>query len=436
MLPLISVNSTYMKFKTQPFIQIPKILKIPVCLLLLLPVLTLAQPTTSPWLEQYIRSQASPQLLHILNNPDSFHYQFIYTQINRNKKNHASFTNYFLQVNDTAYFNPASTVKLPVALMALEKMNGLKQKGINKYTPMLTDSSFSGQSKQHTDSSAENKLPSAAHYIKKIFLVSDNDAYNRLYEFIGQQTLNEGLWKKGYTNTRITRRFVRMTETENRHTNAIRFTGINNTIYTQPAAYSNIKFDYSKPHYVGKGYLNRNDSLVNEPMDFTTHNIFTLRNMQHMLQAVLFPASVPAKHRFMLTADDREFLLLNMSAYPSASLFPKYDTTEYFDSYCKFFFFKAGKEKVPPYIRIFNKPGWSYGFLTDVSYIVDFKNQVECMLTATIYTNSDGILNDDKYEYDTVGYPFFKELGQIMYNYELQRKPAFKADLSQFDLRK
>ncbi|MDP9231009.1 MAG: glycoside hydrolase family 9 protein, partial [Bacteroidota bacterium] len=42
-------------------------------------------------------------------------------------------------------------------------------------------------------STAANGFPSIAQYIKKIFLVSDNDAYNRLYEFLGQQTINDKL---------------------------------------------------------------------------------------------------------------------------------------------------------------------------------------------------------------------------------------------------
>jgi hypothetical protein len=54
------------------------------------------------------------------------------------------------------------------------------------------------------------------------------------------------------------------------------------------------------------------------------------------------------------------------------------------------------------------------------------------MLTATIYTNSDGILNDDKYDYDSIGYPFFQEVGNIIYNYELQRPKKHAPDLSKF----
>ena len=88
-----------------------------------------------------------------------------------------------------------------------------------------------------------------------------------------------------------------------------------------------------------------------------------------------------------------------------------------------------------PGIRIFNKEGDAYGFLNDVAYVVDFTNNIEFMLSATIYCNSDGIFNDDHYDYETVGYPFLKHLGQAVYDYELHRDRKHKPNLSylQFD---
>ena len=90
---------------------------------------------------------------------------------------------------------------------------------------------------------------------------------------------------------------------------------------------------------------------------------------------------------------------------------------------------------MPPRVRVFNKVGWAYGCLTDVSYVADFGNKVEFMLTATIYVNADGILNDDKYEYEEVGWPFLYQLGQTIYRYELQRKRTHQPDLRSFELK-
>lgn len=390
-----------------------------------------AQPKTDAWLQQLLISKASPLLRHVLNNPDSFQFQVIYTEINRDSRNKPTITNHYYNVDKNRYYNPASTVKLPTALAALEKMNDLSNYGVTKYSNMFTDSSYSSQTAVLKDTSSLNGYPSVANYVKKIFLVSDNDAYNRLYEFNGQESLNTRLWNKGYTDTRITRRFVTMTEDENRHTNAIRFESLP-AVYTSPAATSNIQFDFSKQFLVGKAHYNRNDSLINAPMDFTKHNNFPLEDLQQMLQSVVLPESVSSKKRFRLTKDDEQLLLRYMSEYPSESRKPTYDTTEFFDSYCKFFLYKSGKQKPPSNIRIFNKPGWSYGYLTDAAYIVDFATNTEFMISAVIYVNRDGVLNDDKYEYKEIGYPFFKEIGEIIYQYDKSRKRRHSADLKRF----
>jgi hypothetical protein len=84
----------------------------------------------------------------------------------------------------------------------------------------------------------------------------------------------------------------------------------------------------------------------------------------------------------------------------------------------------ATHARLNPDVRIFNKVGDAYGFLLDNAYFVDFKNKVEFMVTATIYCNEDEIFNDDVYEYDTIGFPFFKQLGEVIYQYELSRPKA------------
>ncbi len=403
-------------------------------MLLITGSLCFSQPKTDAWLDQLLREGASPLLLNVLNKPDSFQYQLIYTQIDRDKKNEPHFKHYFLNVDRNRYFNPASMVKMPTAFTAMEKMNELNKPGLTKYTPMLTDSSYERQTKVWTDTSAANGLPSLAQYIRKVFLVSNNDAYNRLYEFVGQEALNTRLWQKGYTDSRITRRFVSMNEDQNRHTNGIRFEEKGKLIYQQPPAFNIKSFDFSKKIFVGQGHWNAKDSLINEPMDFTTHNNFPLESLQQVSQSVLFPESVKPAQRFHLTPDDYRFVYRYMSELPWESKHPAYDTSEFFESYTKFFLFKAGRGHIPDNIRVFNKTGWSYGFLTDVAYIVDFKNKVEFMLSGVIYVNKDGILNDNKYEYEQVGYPFFKETGNIIYQHELKRPRKYQPDLTKFQL--
>ena len=394
-----------------------------------------AQSKTDEFLKELLESNASPLLKNILAKPDSFRYQIIYTQINRDKKGTAQFRNYYFRFDPEEYFNPASTVKMPLAFLALEKANELKKYGVDKYSAMLTDSSYAGQTRAWADSSAEDGLPAIAQYIRKIFLVSDNDAYNRLYEFIGQERINRRLHEMGYSDVRITRRFVPMNEDQNRHTNAIRFLDKNKLLYEQAPAYNQQSFQFGKQVLIGRAHYDSKDSLINTPMDFTRHNNISLEDLQYILWSVLFPETVLPTQRFGLNADDYRFLYQYLSEYPSESRYPHYDSVEYFDSYTKYIMFRAGKSPIPRYIRIFNKPGWSYGFLTDIAYIVDFSKKIEFMLSAVIYVNSDGILNDDKYDYEDIGYPYFKEIGDIIYRYELKRPRKQVPDLQRFMLK-
>lgn len=109
-------------------------------------------------------------------------------------------------MNVEKYFYPAITVKLPAVILALEKINELNINDLNKYTPLQIDSIENWQTPAVFDSTSPNGLPSIAHYIKKIFLVSDNIAYNRLYEFLGQEYSNEKLWGKGLVDCRFVSR--------------------------------------------------------------------------------------------------------------------------------------------------------------------------------------------------------------------------------------
>jgi hypothetical protein len=65
---------------------------------------------------------------------------------------------------------------------------------------------------------------------------------------------------------------------------------------------------------------------------------------------------------------------------------------------------------------------------------VDFEKNIEFMLSASIYCNSDGILNDDNYEYETVGFPFMKQLGKVIYDYEVNRQRTHQPNLTKFKL--
>ena len=370
----------------------------------------------------------------IIQNKDSLRLQVIYTQINRDKNNKPSFKNYYFNVSDTHYFYPASTVKMPISFLALQKLNELNIGGLDKNSSIIADSNYSGQTKTLNDPTTPDGRPTVAQYIKKIFLVSDNEAFNRLYEFLGQEYINTQLAKMGYADAQIRHRLqVSLSADENSHTNPISFYDTSGKLlYNQPMQFSQQKFS-ERNDFVGKGYYQGN-KLINHPMDFSQKNRMCLEDFHNILKSVIFPESFDLNQRFNLKDDDYKFLYQYMSQYPGETNYPSYDTAETWNGIGKFLYWGAEKGDLPKNIRIFNKIGGAYGFLIDVSYFVDFDKKIEFMLSAAIYCNKDGILNDDKYDYNDVGYPFMKQLGRMIYEYELKRKKIFKPNLSKFKM--
>jgi hypothetical protein len=402
-------------------------------LFLLMTTVALAQNRPPFSIEDLMKSRPE-QFGTLLAEPEKYEIQILYTQIDRDERNRPTFTTHGYRVDKNRYFYPASTVKLPTAVLALERLNQLKIKGLTKYSTMHTGAQYERQTPVLRDSTASTGQPSVAHYVKKILLVSDNDAHNRLYEFLGQEYLNETLHAKGYENVRIVHRLqLPMTREQNRRTNPVTFLDAKGRVlYQQPLVTSQREFVAPEPIKRGKGFM-REGKLVNEPFDFTHSNYFALEDQHRLLRAILFPESVEPKNRFTLTPDDQRFLRQYLSQYPTETRYPAYPPNEYWPAYCKFLLYGSAKSAVPaPAIRIFNKVGDAYGYLLDNAYVVDFENGVEFLLTAVIHVNEDGIFNDDRYEYDTVGFPFMKNLGQAIYDYDRQRPRARKPDLSEF----
>jgi hypothetical protein len=379
-----------------------------------------------------ILSQHPEKFDSLLKRNDVWQIKIIYTQIDRKANNQPVFKNYYFNIYSKQYFYPASTVKMPTSILALQRLNELKVHGLDKNTTMITDAAYSGQDAVYNDPDSPDGRPTIANYIKKIFLVSDNDAFNRLYEFLGQEYINNTLHKMDYDSAQIIHRLnISRTEDENRHTNPVKFYDTSSRIiYQQPLVKSKLVYQ-PRSTFLGKEYLS-GGKVINQPFDFSKKNRFALYDLHSILESVVFPKAVPKHQRFNLKKEDYRFLYRYMSMKPQESDFPQYDSS-YNGAYSKLLMY-GGKGDIDPNIRIFNKEGDAYGFLTDVAYIVDFKNNIEFFLSASISCNSDGIFNDDHYDYETVGYPFLRNLGQVIYQYELQRKRKRIPDLSTFQI--
>jgi hypothetical protein len=370
-----------------------------VSLILLVSVLiSCAQQNRSSILNQALMSE-NPNIRKVMDSLDQYEVQIRYTQIDR-RNDSIVFTDYDFQVDEGHYFYPASTVKFPIAVLALERLN--QTDSLNRNTKYYIE----GDSIEST----------IAQDISKVFAVSDNLANNRMLELLGQDAINTSLTDKGIGPVRISHRLGYHSDDLktkpliiylNDSTTGISVPSINTA--AKPLQLGRIK--------KGIRYYEDN-ALANDPFDFSLKNYYPITSQHEVLKRVVFPNEFDTKERFDLSEEQHDFLLESMHTLPRNA---GYNSTKYYDSYCKFFLYGDTRKTIPDHIKIYNKVGFAYGTLTDCGYIVDSNHNVDFLLTASILVNKDGIFNDNVYEYEGVGIPFLAALGREIHTLEIER---------------
>ncbi len=361
--------------------------------------------------------RAKPILKEAANHKDKYRLQIIYTRIQRDKNEHPVYTHYKFNVDSTLYFYPASTAKLFASAYALQIIHKDLKDSISPATPLKAFANGHCQTDELYDSSSTDAKASISQYIKRMLLVSDNQAYNRVFDFVGQDYFQQASRKLGFRQTAIIQRFDwHCSPEDNRFHNSFSFYRKDSSLLLRTQAITTEEYiNPVKDVTIGKG-LYMNDSLIGKPKQFRYNNNIPLNDLNSLLEKIMDSYDTTLK----ITGDDRRFLWEYLSKYPFESSYPWYDTS-YFPTYKKYLLYGNEKGVLPnSNIRIFNIVGQAYGFSTDAAYIVDFKNNIEFMVSATIYTNEDEILNDDIYEYKTVAMPFMKALGEQLYKQELK----------------
>ncbi|WP_162533653.1 serine hydrolase [Dokdonia sp. Dokd-P16] len=329
--------------------------------------------------------------------------QILFTQIDTSSTGEMVFTDYEYNVNTDQYFYPASTVKLPVALLAAEFMD--VRENLHLDTPYIIGD--------------DDNLHTVSDDIRQIFAVSDNASYNRIYEILGRDYINNRLREKGLNNTRIAHRLSTPDADKASRNNIQFFPGYTeDVIELKNQTDSDITPVTIQGINKGKGYIE--DGVLKEsPMNFSEKNYFPLEEQHLLIKKLIAPEVFPEAERFDLTEESRTRLLSSMKALPREA---KYTSQKYYDSYVKFFMYGDSKDDIPSNIKIYNKVGYAYGTLTETAYIVDTENDIRFILSATILVNENAIFNDDTYEYENIGIPFLAQLGREIYKQEKERR--------------
>ena len=376
-----------------------------------------SETKNSRLLFEILQESKEPIIKKVLSDLNSYEVQILFTRIHRDSLGLPKFERHTFQENSKQYFYPASTVKLPVAILALQKIRKLQSQGI----PIKADTPFTVLYSENvikkTDSTHPKNKLTIAHLIKKIFLVSDNMAFNYLFDFIGRDDANKAIHNIGITNFNLSHKFSDSVN-KNSTPRFIFFNQKGDTLYNQAPIISNQKIKNTHLDGVlkGKGYV-KDGTVIEEPMDFSEKNYASIVALNQILERIIFPNVFSGNEQFNIEPEDYFFLRYWMSRTPNEVTIPFYDRETFFDSYCKFFIYGDKKGEMTNNTRIYNKVGLAYGTATDVAYVKD-RNGIEFFLTATILINKNEIFNDNTYEYDQLGIPFLAALGREIYQFE------------------
>ena len=312
------------------------------------------------------------------------------------------------QLTPDRWFSTASVAKFPMALLACEKIAEL---GLGLDARIGFSQAPIGGEWPDT----EPDIEVFARTLNRIFTISENPPFNRLYDFLGVDAMQARLSALGYPSARMISR-MSAPVIDNARTRAGQVQDSRGRVVSEfPERTGIIPSSALAETRTGRGFLSNDGALIEGPHDFSRSNYIALADSQQMLKALIDPESVPLAQRWAIPEPMRRELLQIMARMPRQSTDPVYDTAEYYDGYARFFMIGDSKADKPESLHLIGKSGEAYGFLTDVSHITEAGSAMELLLSANVYVNADGVFNDDVYEYETLGYPFLAALGRAVW---------------------
>ena len=349
-------------------------------------------------------------LKEIIKDKEDYEIQILLTKINQ-YNSQVDFQEYKYQLDDNKYFYPASTIKLPIVVLALKKINELRSKGSeitlkSKITLNYKD--------DYSELVIRDSITSFQNLIADVFLVSDNSASNILIDFIGYNYFNDEMKNAGFHKTYLNHKF-----NPDPYVNSTwQISDLDNNLIS--SLNDNQKIIKADDMTIGlekgeKRYFE--GEILDESLNFSEKNRSSITDMHNLIKYIFYPEIFDSTNTFNLYVEDYDFLRYWMSRFTYEDIGEKFIGDEkFFETYNKFFIHGDEQSVSNEQIRVYNKIGQAYGTSIDNGLIKNYQDNIEFILTATIYTNKNRVINDNLYEYDDIAVPFLAKLSRAIYN--------------------
>ena len=349
-------------------------------------------------------------LKEIIKEKEDYEIQILLTKIDQyNSK--VDFQEYKYQLDDNKYFYPASTIKLPIVVLTLKKINELRSKGSEITLKSKITLNYKDDYSQLV---IRDSITSFQNLIADVFLVSDNSASNILIDFIGYNYFNDEMKNADFNKTYLNHKF-----NPDPYVNSTwQISDLDNNLISSTNDDQKIIKADDKTNGLDKGERRYfKGQILNESLNFSEKNRSSITDMHNLIKYIFYPEIFDRANTFNLNVEDYDFLRYWMSRFTYEDIGEKFIGNEkFFETYNKFFIHGDEQSVLNEQIRVYNKIGQAYGTSIDNGLIKNYQDNVEFILTATIYTNKNKVINDNEYEYDDIAVPFLAKLSRAIYN--------------------
>ena len=349
-----------------------------------------------------ILKKGSPRLQSFLAKANDYGLQICFTRLRKDTSGTQFET--FSAFEPSAWFAPASLVKLPLAALLLEQLEA------GKVDWLRAKLAFPGMP-DCAERAVELRQPQAVtRLIERALVLSDDSAYCALFDALGPQHIADRMRQLGHADVRIQARFGACGPENSKITGPVKiFSAGDRVLASTPARPPFALVSAPEAIKIGQAWMQAN-RRIEGAKDFTTSNSAPLLALHEMLLALMRPELVAPELRFQISERARQFLLTGMRLNPAESKYSnaaeaKLDRT----------FFRllgVGDGQWPKDLQVENKVGWAYGFLSDMAHLKQGNH--ECFVSCKMYLNRDGVLNDGQYEYESIGRPAMAEIGRLL----------------------
>lgn len=374
-----------------------------------------SQDLDSATIFEHLRSGAkSVDLdLEVLNNPE-YRLQFTFTQLEVNDSD-TSFNTFYYGNNE--YFYPASVVKFPLALLALEKM---KRLGITMDDYYRIDAVGCGN--QSDIIKRRGRRVKFSRLFEELIVVSDNYFYTLLYQFVTPKEINDALKKKGYSGTHIYKSFAGCEKEDQLKCYPVvildeEFNVKYSQNYCEMDSVEMLEhYEYSEDRLFGSKHENDFVKIVPGPYDLNYNLEIPLQEANEMLIRLKYPNQFSESEKWNIREGDRAQILRMMQLFPNEINNPfRPKVLKYNDN--KYKYALVGEYETEFEVRTTSKIGLSYGFTTEIMHFRIDEYNLEFFMSVSIYTNANDIVNDGDYEYESVARPFIFALSRALCSY-------------------